>query len=87
MEEMRQSLSIIYQVLNALPEGPIKVEDAKFVPPSRSLMKTSMESLIHHFKYFTEGYSVPTGETYIAVEAPKGEFGIFLQSDGSNKPL
>lgn len=86
VEEMRQSLRIILQCLNDMPEGPIKVDDAKVTPPSRSDMKTSMESLIHHFKFFTENFTVPEGETYTAVEAPKGEFGIYLVSNGSNRP-
>ena len=72
--------------LENIPEGPVKVDDGKIVTSSRSSMKQSMESVIHHFKLFTEGYRVPSGETYFAVEAPKGEFGIFLVSDGSNKP-
>ena len=86
VEEMRQSLRIIWQVLNQLPEGPIKSDDRKVVPPSRSQMKQSMESLIHHFKLFTEGMVVPAGETYTATEAPKGEFGVFLISNGTNLP-
>jgi NADH dehydrogenase (ubiquinone) Fe-S protein 2 len=86
VEEMRQSLRIIIQCLNDMPEGPIKVDDAKIVPPVRSDMKTSMESLIHHFKFFTENFTVPEGETYTAVEAPKGEFGVYLVSNGSNRP-
>lgn len=69
-----------------MPEGPVKVDDNKIVPPSRGDMKTSMESLIHHFKLFTEGYTVPPGETYSAVEAPKGEMGVYLVSDGTNRP-
>jgi len=86
INEMRESLRLIIQCLNKLPEGPIKVDDAKIVPPSRIDMKESMESLIHHFKYFTENYSVPKGETYMAVEAPKGEFGVYLVSNGSSNP-
>jgi len=86
IEEMRQSLRIIIQCLNDMPEGPVKVDDAKIVAPARSDMKTSMESLIHHFKFFTENFSVPEGETYTAVEAPKGEFGVYLVSNGSNRP-
>ncbi|MBS0272194.1 MAG: NADH-quinone oxidoreductase subunit D [Proteobacteria bacterium] len=86
MEEMRQSVRIIKQCLEQMPEGPIKVKDYKVVPPPRAEMKKSMEALIHHFKLFTEGYHVPKGETYTAVEAPKGEFGVYLVSDGSNKP-
>ena len=84
--EMRESLSIIMQCLNNMPEGPVKVDDKKVTPPSREDVKNSMESLIHHFKYFTEGVVVPRGETYTATEAPKGEFGVYLVSNGSNKP-
>jgi NADH-quinone oxidoreductase subunit D len=86
MEEMRQSLHIIRQCLKRIPEGPVHVQDAKIFPPRRAEMKVSMEALIHHFKLYTEGYHVPEGETYAAVEAPKGEFGVYLVSDGSNKP-
>ncbi|KAJ3415620.1 NADH dehydrogenase [ubiquinone] iron-sulfur protein 2 [Chytridiales sp. JEL 0842] len=86
VEEMRQSLRIIGQCLAQMPEGPIKVDDYKIVPPPRASMKESMEALIHHFKLYSEGYSVPPGETYTAVEAPKGEFGVYLVSDGSSKP-
>nr|YP_009121399.1 NADH dehydrogenase subunit 7 [Thecamonas trahens]AJF36626.1 NADH dehydrogenase subunit 7 [Thecamonas trahens] len=86
IEEMRQSLRIMEQCINEMPLGPVKVIDHKISPPSRADMKTSMESLIHHFKLFTEGYSVPAGETYTAVEAPKGEFGVYLVSNGTNKP-
>ena len=90
MEEMRQSVRIMRQCLEKLngPEGktPISNTDGKIVPPKRSEMKQSMEALIHHFKLYTEGYSVPAGQVYAAVEAPKGEFGVYLISDGSNKP-
>lgn len=86
IEEMRQSLRIIDWCIEHMPKGEIKTEDYKFVPPSRFNMKTSMESLIHHFKYFTEGPKVPKGRTYTATEAPKGEFGVYLVSDGSSKP-
>jgi NADH-quinone oxidoreductase subunit D len=86
MEEMRQSVSIMRQALAKMPTGPIKVNDRKIAPPPRAEMKQSMEALIHHFKLYTEGYHVPAGETYTAVEAPKGEFGVYLVSDGSNKP-
>ncbi len=86
MEEMRQSLRIMKQCLDKLPAGPVKVNDYKVSPPPRAEMKASMEALIHHFKLYTEGYHVPAGETYTAVEAPKGEFGVYLVSDGSNKP-
>lgn len=86
MEEMRQSVKIMKQCLEKMPGGPVKVNDHKVSPPSRAEMKRSMEALIHHFKLFTEGYHVPAGETYAAVEAPKGEFGVYLVADGSNKP-
>jgi NADH-quinone oxidoreductase subunit D len=86
MEEMRQSLKIIHQCLDQMPEGPVKVQDNKITPPRRSEMKRSMEALIHHFKLYTEGYHVPPGETYTAVEAPKGEFGVYLVADGTNRP-
>jgi NADH-quinone oxidoreductase subunit D len=86
VEEMRQSLRIIKQALAEMPGGPVKVNDRKMAPPPRAEMKQSMEALIHHFKLYTEGYHVPAGETYTAVEAPKGEFGVFLVSDGTNRP-
>jgi NADH-quinone oxidoreductase subunit D len=86
MEEMRQSLRIMQQCLKNLPEGPVKVNDYKVAPPPRAEMKSSMEALIHHFKLYTEGYHVPAGETYTAVEAPKGEFGVYLVADGTNRP-
>ncbi|CAG8611769.1 26787_t:CDS:2 [Dentiscutata erythropus] len=86
VEEMRQSLRIINQCLNIMPPGPVKVDDWKIAPPSRASMKENMEALIHHFKLYSEGYSVPPGETYTAIEAPKGEFGVFLVSDGTNRP-
>jgi len=86
IEEMRQSLRIIMQCLNEMPQGMIKADDRKITPPSRSQMKQSMESLIHHFKLYTEGFVVPAGETYTAVEAPKGEFGVYLVSNGTNRP-
>jgi NADH-quinone oxidoreductase subunit D len=90
MEEMHQAVRIMKQCIAKLREpagqGPVMVEDNKIVPPRRSEMKRSMESLIHHFKLYTEGFHVPAGEVYAAVEAPKGEFGVYLVSDGSNKP-
>ncbi len=86
MFEMRESIKIIKQCLNEMPLGPAAVDDNKFAPPPREDMKRSMESLIHHFKLYTEGYHVPAGETYTVVEAPKGEFGVYLISDGTNKP-
>ena len=84
--EMRESLKIIRQSLDQMPGGPVKVDDRKIAPPPRAEMKRSMEALIHHFKLYTEGYHVPAGETYTAVEAPKGEFAVYLVSDGTNKP-
>ena len=90
MEEMRQSTSIIKQCLEKLRapqgQGPVTVEDNKIIPPKRAEMKRSMEALIHHFKLYTEGFRVPAGEVYAAVEAPKGEFGVYLVADGTNKP-
>nr|YP_010508057.1 NADH dehydrogenase subunit 7 [Phytophthora gonapodyides]UXG56395.1 NADH dehydrogenase subunit 7 [Phytophthora gonapodyides] len=86
IEEMRQSIRIILQVLNKIPNGPIKLDDKKITNPSRTQMKNSMESLIHHFKYYSENISVNSGETYTVIEAPKGEYGVYLISDGSNKP-
>jgi NADH-quinone oxidoreductase subunit D len=86
VEEMYQSINIIKQCCEDMPDGPVTTLDPKISKPSRDLMKTSMEALINHFKLFTEGYKVPAGEVYFPVEAPKGEFGVFLKSDGSNKP-
>ncbi len=86
VEEMRESVKIVKQCLDKMPSGPVRSLDRKMTPPPRAEMKKSMEALIHHFKLFTEGYKVPAGETYTAVETPKGEFGVYLVSDGSNKP-
>ncbi|MGI4775396.1 MAG: NADH-quinone oxidoreductase subunit D [Janthinobacterium lividum] len=86
IEEMYQSLRIIRQCIDKMPSGTIKTSDRKIAPPPRAEMKQSMEALIHHFKLYTEGYNVPEGEAYGVVEAPKGEFGVYLYSDGSNKP-
>jgi NADH-quinone oxidoreductase subunit D len=86
MEEMRESLKIVRQCLDKMPKGDIKSQNFKFSPPKRDDMTNNMESLIHHFKYFTEGFHVPAGEVYTAIEAPKGELGVYLVSDGSNKP-
>ncbi|MEC8530505.1 MAG: NADH-quinone oxidoreductase subunit D [Pseudomonadota bacterium] len=86
VEEMRQSLRIMKQCVDKMPDGPVRTTDNKIAPPRRGEMKQSMESLIHHFKLYTEGYRVPAGETYTAVEAPKGEFGVYLVADGTNKP-
>jgi len=86
IEEMYQSLKIIQQCIDNIPQGPIKTRDRKIAPPTRAQMKDSMEAMIHHFKLYTEGYDVPKGQVYSAVEAPKGEFGVYLYSDGTNKP-
>jgi NADH-quinone oxidoreductase subunit D len=90
MEEMRQSVAIMRQCIAKLNapdgKGPVTVENNKIAPPRRATMKRSMEALIEHFKLYTEGFKVPAGEVYAAVEAPKGEFGVYLVSDGSNKP-
>ena len=86
LNEMKQSLNIIFQCLEIIPEGKFKTNDFKIISPSKIEMKKSMESLIHHFKIFTNGLLIYPNETYIATEAPKGEFGIYLVSDGSNKP-
>ena len=90
MEEMRQSVRIMKQCLARLTsadgQGPVSAVNQKIVPPSRAEMKRSMEALIHHFKLYTEGFHVPAGEVYAAVEAPKGEFGVYLVADGTNKP-
>jgi len=87
---MRQSISLISQCLvlltNKTSFGPVKINDFKIVPPSRAIMKHSMESVIHHFKLFTEGYSINKSEIYSVVEAPKGEFGLYIVADGTNKP-
>ena len=86
VEEVRQSARIMKQCLAEMPSGPIASDDRKVAPPKRAEMKASMESLIHHFKLYTEGFHVPAGEVYVATESPKGEFGVYLVSDGSNKP-
>ncbi|MBX4159223.1 hypothetical protein K4A07_19055, partial [Lactiplantibacillus plantarum] len=89
IEEMKQSTRIMEQCIHKLrncPGEPVLVENNKIVPPRRGEMKRSMESLIHHFKLYTEGFSTPEGEVYASVEAPKGEFGVYLVSDGTNKP-
>jgi NADH:ubiquinone oxidoreductase subunit D len=83
---MRESIKIIEYCINNIPETPIKVDNNKIAVPSKKSIKNSMESLIHHFKLYTEGFVVPASETYTAVEAPKGEFGVYLVSNGSNKP-
>ncbi|KAK3694317.1 NADH-ubiquinone oxidoreductase 49 kDa subunit [Podospora appendiculata] len=86
MEEFRQSLRIIIQCLNKMPEGAVRVEDYKISPPPRTAMKENMEALIHHFLLYTKGYAVPPGDTYSAIEAPKGEMGVYVVSDGSERP-
>lgn len=86
MAEMYESIKIMKQAMENMPDGDCKSNDYKVCPPPRAEMKSSMEAMIHHFKLYTEGYHVPKGETYTAVEAPKGEFGVFLVSDGTNKP-
>ena len=86
MEEMRESIKIIESCIKYMPDGPVKSIDGKITPPKKEDLKTSMEGLIHHFKLFSEGFRVPNAEIYTAVEAPKGEFGVYLISDGSNKP-
>lgn len=86
IEEMRQSIRIIYQILNKIPKGSIKLDDKKITNPTRTQIKNSMESLIHHFKYYSENISVNSGETYTVIEAPKGEYGVYLIADGTNKP-
>ncbi|MFM7027434.1 MAG: NADH-quinone oxidoreductase subunit D [Chakrabartia sp.] len=86
VEEVRQSIRIMKQCLRDMPEGPVLTEDRKVAPPKRGDMKQSMEALIHHFKLYTEGFKVPEGSVYVATESPKGEFGVYLVSDGTNKP-
>ncbi len=86
VEEMRESVKIMVQCLDMMPEGPVLETTGKVAPPRRADMKRSMEALIHHFKLYTEGFHVPEGEVYAAVEAPKGEFGVYLIADGTNKP-
>jgi NADH-quinone oxidoreductase subunit D len=86
VEEMRQSVGIIRQCLDKMPPGPVRTDDKKVTPPPRAEMKRSMEALIHHFKLYTEGVHVPEGECYAAVESGKGEFGVYLVSDGTNRP-
>jgi len=86
MAEIYESLKIMKQAIEKMPDGPSRVNDYKVAPPPRGEMKSSMEAMIHHFKLYSEGFHVPAGETYTAVEAPKGEFGVYLVSDGTNKP-
>ncbi len=87
VRELRQALGIVKQALNRLPEGPVKINDRKIVPPPRAELATSMEAVIHHFKLFTEGFRPPPGEVYQAIESPKGEFGVYVVSDGTAKPV
>lgn len=84
--EMRESLNLLDQLISNIPLGYVKSDDRKVTPPSRAFIKFSMESLIHHFKLYSEGFAVPSGETYVSVEAPKGEFGVYLQADGTSRP-
>jgi NADH-quinone oxidoreductase subunit D len=86
VREMRESLKIIQQALDILPMGPVRSNNRKIVPPPRSEIGTSMESLIHHFKLWTDGFDVPKGSVYAAVESPRGELGVYLESDGGPKP-
>jgi NADH-quinone oxidoreductase subunit D len=90
MEEMRQSVRIMKQCIDKLRspqgQGPVIIEDHRIAPPRRPVMKSSMEAMIEHFKHYTEGFRVPRGEVYAAVEAPKGEFGVYLVSEGTNQP-
>jgi NADH-quinone oxidoreductase subunit D len=86
MDEMRQSLRIIQQAMLHLPDGPVRSNNRKFVPPPRSEIGVSMEALIHHFKIWTEGYMVPKGSTYVATESPRGELGVYMESNGGPKP-
>ena len=86
MNEMRESNKIMLQCIEKMPKGEVINQDSKIAAPKRAEMKTSMEAIIHHFKFFTEGFHVPSGEIYTAVEAPKGEFGVYLISDGSSRP-
>jgi NADH-quinone oxidoreductase subunit D len=86
MEEMRQSLRIVQQGLDKLPYGPVRSNNRKYVPPPRSELGTSMEAVIHHFKLWTEGFHTPKGAVYVATESPRGELGVYLESDGGTKP-
>ncbi len=86
MEEMRQSLRIVQQALDNLPGGPVRSDNRKYVPPPRSELSTSMEAVIHHFKLWTEGFDLPKGSVYVSVESPRGELGVYLESDGGPKP-
>ena len=87
IEEMRQSLRIIEQAVNAMPAGPFNVDDTQLVPPPHEQTYDNMENLIHHFKYVSHGFKVPPGEAYVAIESPKGELGVYIVSDGTEKPF
>lgn len=87
IEEMRQSVNIVSQCLNMFEEGPIKIDDQKLSPPKRNQIKSSMEMLINHFKYYAEGFEIEPGSVYVSAEAPKGEFGVYLVSDGTSRPF
>jgi NADH-quinone oxidoreductase subunit D len=86
LNEVRESIKIIHQILDQLPPGDYRIQDKKVTPPPRARIDESMEALIHHFKIFTEGFRVPAGETYTAIESPRGELGCYMVSDGSAKP-
>ena len=86
LNEIRESIGIVRQILEHMPMGDYRVQDKKVTPPPRARIDESMEALIHHFKIFTEGFKVPAGEVYVAVESPRGELGCYLVSDGSSKP-
>src|SRR5258707_3593140 len=86
IKEMREAVKILRQALDRLPDGPVNVDDRKMLPPPREELETSMEAVIHHFKLFTEGYSVPAGDAYVAVESGRGEDGCYIPSDGPHKP-
>jgi NADH:ubiquinone oxidoreductase subunit D len=86
IKEMREAVKILRQALDTLPDGPVNVDDRKMLPPPREELETSMEAVIHHFKLFTEGYSVPPGDVYVAVESGRGENGCYISSDGTHKP-
>jgi len=86
LNEIRESMRIVRQILDRVPSGDYRIQDKKVTPPPRARIDESMEALIHHFKLYTEGFHVPAGEVYVATESPKGEFGVYLVADGSNKP-
>jgi NADH-quinone oxidoreductase subunit D len=86
LNEVRESIEIVHQILELLPPGDYRIQDKKVTPPPRARIDESMEALIHHFKIFTEGFKVPEGEVYVAIESPRGELGCYLVSDGSSKP-